>query len=116
LIKAEKEKKQAGKGKKAGRKLGQKNSIKIENQTTSYRTFKSCFSKITFSLSSIFGDLFKPIVVVDSAYGTQDYMDLVDSKGLKMISKFRNSTQLFFPPDHSTELLPPEKKPGRPVK
>lgn len=43
LIKAKKEKKQAGKGKIKGRKMGQKNSIKTEYQTTSYRTFKSCF-------------------------------------------------------------------------
>jgi putative transposase len=109
-IKAKKEKKQAGKGKVKGRKLGQKNSIKTENQTASYRTFKSCFSRITTSLLSIFGSIFKPIVVVDSAYGTQDYMDLVDNKGLKMISKLRNNTQLFFLPDHQ------EKKRGRPVK
>jgi putative transposase len=115
LIKAKKEEKQAGKGKKAGRKLGQKNGIKTENQTASYRTFKSCFSKITISLLSIFGELFKPIVVVDSAYGTQDYMDLVHSKGLKMISKFRNSTQLFFLPDHQAEHRP-KKKRGRPLK
>lgn len=110
LIKAKKEKKQAGKGKKAGRKQGQKNSVKPENQTASYRTFKSCFSKITVSLLSIFGSLFKPIVVVDSAYGTQDYMDLIHSKGLKMISKFRCNTQLFLPPNKE------EKKQGRPVK
>ena len=109
-IKAKKEKKQAGKGKLKGRKPGQKNSIKTENQTASYRTFKSCFSKITTSLLSTFGGIFKPIVVVDSAYGTQDYMDLVDNKGLKMISKLRNNTQLFFLPDHQ------EKKRGRPVK
>jgi putative transposase len=109
-IKTKKEEKQAGKGKLKGRKLGQKNSIKIENQTASYRTFKSCFSKITTSLLSVFGNIFKPIVVVDSAYGTQDYMDLVYNKGLKMISKLRNNTQLFFLPDHQ------EKKRGRPVK
>ncbi len=109
-IKTQKEKKQAGKGKLKGRKLGQKNGIKIENQTASYRAFKSCFSKITTSLLSIFGNIFKPIVVVDSAYGTQDYMDLVYNKGLKMISKLRNNTQLFFLPDHQ------EKKRGRPVK
>ena len=110
LIKAKKDKKQAGKGKAKGRKLGQKNSIKIENQTASYRIFKICFLKITTSLLSIFGNIFKPIVVVDSAYGTQDYMDLVCNKGLKMISKLRNSTQLFFLPDRQ------EKKRGRPVK
>lgn len=110
LIMDKKEKKQAGKGKKAGRKLGQKNRIKPENQTASYRTFKSCFSKITLSLLTIFGDLFKPIVVVDSAYGTQDYMDLIQSKGLKIISKFRNNTQLFFPANKENI------KRGRPVK
>lgn len=82
---------------KAGRKKGRKNKAKEENQTASYRVFKSLFINVLNIIRRVCGGINVPYLVVDSAYGTADYLALTRQQGLHLISKLKSNTLLVYP-------------------
>jgi putative transposase len=80
-----------------GRKKGTSNKIKEENNTASYRTFKSMFIKVLQTIRKVCVGIKVCYLVVDSAYGTADYLALAKEQGLFLLSKLRSNTCLVFP-------------------
>lgn len=82
-----------------GRPLGVKNKPKEENDTASFRAFKTLFSKVIDALLLACKGIKLGHMVLDSAYGTADYANLLKSKGLYLVSKFKSNVHLIFPYD-----------------
>ena len=98
-IAADKARKVAAKGKAKGRKKGTKNKAKTEVsgvETASYRAFKGFFVTLIDTLRLLIPSLNLVYLVVDSAYGNQNYLKLVKEKGLFIISRLRKSPALYF--------------------
>jgi putative transposase len=80
-----------------GRKKGCGNKVKEENNTASYRTFKLLFIKVLQTIRQLCEGIKVCYLVVDSAYGTADYLALAQQQGLFLVSKLRANTLLVLP-------------------
>lgn len=94
-----------------GRKKGTKNKTeKEENNTTSFRAFKKLWED---TFSALGTDIPFKHLVADSKYATLDYISLMATKNIELISKLNNNAALF-------EVYVPEvgakKGKGRPKK
>ena len=83
------------KGRKAGTKNQPKSDIK-ENDTASYRTFKTLFINVLETLRKFCIGIDIAYLVLDSAYGTYAYALLATSNKLQLISKLKYNAALTF--------------------
>ena len=94
---ANKERIKKGEKKQGGRPIGSKNKAKEENNTISFRVFKSLFIKVLEMLLAICPSIQLQHMVLDSAYSTADYAHLLKNKGLFIVTKFKRNARLVFP-------------------
>ncbi len=80
---------------KRGRKKGSKNKKKEEVDNASLRAFKRIFSDTLALFSSLLPTLKVKYVVGDTAYGNENYLNIVSENGLFLISKLYKNATLF---------------------
>jgi putative transposase len=78
-----------------GRKKGTKNTVKTENNTASYRTFKAMWNKTISLIIKLIPNIKISHLVADSAYGTLDYLNLAKEWASFLISKLSVNTALY---------------------
>lgn len=101
-----------GKPLKRGRKKGSTNKTKENSslENASLRAFKSVFNETLLTFSSLLPTLKVRHLVGDTAYGNENYLNIVSEKGLFLISKLYKNAALF-----EVKAEPKIRKRGRPA-